>query len=164
MHSQSNTGTIQCAHGTENPPSGDPDVCSQSHYVVSQSQDARSSLQSTSGVPVGSEGLGVEPSSSACNMQTAGAQLATTLQAPPTALGPQQPLQILQPPQSVDAISIASSQPAALDSAAAVFAQLVTVAAANLAVTLAATPDQDSLGIRKTNATIAPANLGQGNA
>ena len=122
-------GPIQGAHGTQKPPSGDPDTCIASHPVANQSQDARSGLQSMSGVAVGNEGRGVDTSSSICNVPNIGAQVTDILQVPSTAFNPQLPLETFQSTQPVDMLGITNAQPAALDAAAA-FTQLVTAAAA----------------------------------
>ena len=81
-------GLIQGVDGTRNPPSGDPDTCIASHSVAYQSQNARSGVQSMSGVPVGSEGRGVETSPSAPNPQTTGVQVTDFLQVPSKAFNP----------------------------------------------------------------------------
>ena len=124
-YSEGNTGPIQGAHGTRNPPSGDPDTCIASHSVAYQPQDARSSLQSMSGLPDGSEGRCVETFPSASN-----AHVTDAPQVPTTALDPQQPLESFPPMQPVDMLSTTNEQPTELESTAVAFTQQINTAAA----------------------------------
>ena len=78
---------------------------------------------------------------------------------PSTAFNPQPPLETFLPTQALDILFITNAQPAALDSAAAAFIQLVYAAAASYGVTLGAPPAQDSLGIEQVNAVIVSADL-----
>ena len=93
--------------------------------------------------------------------QTAAAQPARIPQVPPTAFTVEQPTH--QPSaQSLHPIGMSNSQPAALDSAAAVFAQLVTVAAGSLGLMLKAPPPQDALGLGPRTATTYHGDLAYG--
>ena len=112
-YSQSNIGPTQSVSGIQNPPSGDPDTCIASHSITYQSQDARSGLQSMSGVPDGSEGRGVENIPSSSNAPDMGAQGNDNLQAASTALGPSQPLESLQCAQPVHPLGANSALPTA---------------------------------------------------
>ena len=158
-YSQSNTGPIQAAQGSQNPHSADPDTCIASDSFATQSKDARSGLQSMSGVPDGSEGKGVEAFPSASNVQVNEA-----LQAPPTALNPQRPLESFKPIQPEDLLGITNLQPAALESKAEALTQLIATAGTTLGVTLGASPAQDLLGIGQVDAAMAPAHLAQPDA
>ena len=163
-YNQGNMGSIQEAHGIRNSPSGDPDACIASHSITYQSQDARSGLQSMSGVPDGSEGRGLENLPSVLNAPTIGAQASDTLQAPSTALGPSQPLESIQHTQPVDLLIATNVQPTALESTAAALSQLINTAAVSFGVTLGAPPAQDLLGIEQLNAAMAPPDLAQADA
>ena len=107
--------------------------------------------------------MGRETFPSVSSTQIAEAQIASASQVP-TAFTLQQPSQTFQPLQPLDSLCITSSQPAALDSADAVLAQLVNVAAAGFGVTLPAPPAQDSIGIEQGNAAIVSTDFAQGDA
>ena len=112
-----------------------------------------------SGLPDGSEGRGVETFPSASN-----AHVTDGPKVPTTSINPQQSLESCQPTKSVDRLGITNVQPAALNSTAAAFAQLIYTASATFGVTLGAPPAQDLLGIGQVDAAIAPLDLAQADA
>ena len=126
---------------------------------ISQTQDARSELQSTSGVPAGAEGRGIDtsvdqnPVSIGEDLETFMVRSDNLASLPPTAF-PLQPVS-----QSIDTIGTATMQPAAPKHAQAAFDRAFVPVSADLGFTLDAHTAQNLIDLVASTAA-----LGQGDS